>query len=48
MASRSHLFLQKLPKQVAVNGDFGHNHLFPLRNQQDGKGQMRSVLKKVS
>ena len=48
MASRSHLFLQKLPKQVAVNGDFGDNHLFPLRNQQDGKGQMRSVLKKVS
>ena len=48
MASRTHLLLQKLPKQVAVNGNLGDNHLFPLRNQQDGKGQMRSVLKKVS
>ena len=48
MASRAHRFLQKLPKQVAVSADFGDNHLFPLRNQQDGKGQMRSVLKKVS
>ena len=41
-------FRRIFSNQVSDNGHFGDDHLFPLRNQQDGKEQMRSVLKKVS
>ena len=41
-------FRRIFSNQVSDNGHFGDDHLFPLRNQQDGIKQMRSVLKKVA